>query len=128
MHAHRLPFMMQLCLRRIARAECQAACRMHAHLRFSSSVALHAAVASALVACGAPAGTCLAVVPKGPGSHEFAASLDLPLNAYEALEVAAKAECAAIDLGTLNKRQVAQKPSKQRLRACPHALCMFLIV
>ena len=68
---------------------------------------LHAdAVAGALVACSAPADTCLAVVPKGPGSHDFAASLGLPFSAYEALEVAAEAECTPIDLGTLNKRQV----------------------
>ena len=64
------------------------------------------AVAGALVACGAPADTCLAIVPKGPGSHDLAGSLGLPFNAYEALEVAAAAQCAPFDLGTLNKRQV----------------------
>ena len=79
---------------------------------------LHAiAVAGALVACNAPADTCLAVVPKGPGSHDFATSLGLPFNAYEALEIAAKAECAPIDLGTLNKRQVCY------VHPCMHAPC-----
>ncbi len=62
-------------------------------------------MAGALVACNAPAKTCLAVVPKGPGAHDLAGAFGLPFNAYEALEVAAAAQCAPIDLGTLNKRQ-----------------------
>jgi len=64
------------------------------------------AVASALVACAAPKSCCMAVVPRGPGPHDFAIYLNLPLNAIDALEIAANGDSTPIDVGLLNKEQV----------------------
>lgn len=64
------------------------------------------AVANALVACGAPEETCMGIVPRGPGPHEFAAYVDLPLNVSDALVVAASSNCYPIDVGLINKKHV----------------------
>ena len=64
------------------------------------------AVAGALIACAAPKSSCMAVVPRGPGPHDFATFLNLPLDATEALDIAANADSEPIDIGLLNKSQV----------------------
>lgn len=48
----------------------------------------------------------MAVVPRGPGPHDFATFLNLPLNATEALDIAANGDSEPIDIGLLNKSQV----------------------
>jgi hypothetical protein len=63
------------------------------------------------VACGASEETCLGIVPRGPGPHEFASYVDLPLNAADALDVAANCECYPIDVGLINKKQVVADPA-----------------
>ena len=50
----------------------------------------------------------MAVVPRGPGPHDFATFLQLPLNPTEALNIAANADSLKqpIDVGLINKSQV----------------------
>ena len=61
---------------------------------------------NALVACGAPPEACMAVVPRGQGPHDIAASLKVPTNVSEALQIAAAGSCLPLDLGALNKKKV----------------------
>ena len=56
----------------------------------------------------------MGLVPRGPGPHDIAASLKIPQNASEALQIAATGGCHPVDLGILNKNKVAGLPPLQR--------------
>ena len=64
------------------------------------------AVVNALVSCGASEACCMGVVPRGPGPHDIAASLKIPQNVSQALQIAATGQCHPVDLGVLNKKKV----------------------
>ena len=55
----------------------------------------------------------MGVVPRGPGPHDIAASLRIPQNVSQALQIAASGECHPVDLGSLNKKKVTSLPPLQ---------------
>ena len=63
----------------------------------------------------------MGLVPRGRGPHDIAASLRIPQNVSHALQIAATGECFPVDLGILNKRKVASRPSA--LQSCAH-MCL----
>lgn len=80
------------------------------------------AVVNALVSCGASEDCCMGLVPRGRGPHDTAASLRIPQNVSQALQIAATGECHPVDLGILNKKEVASKPPPQRCAQSQHGL------
>jgi len=59
----------------------------------------------------------MGLIPRGPGPHDTAASLKIPQNVSEALQIAAAGQCLPLDLGILNRKKVTSKYLMQAVPA-----------
>ena len=70
----------------------------------------------------------MGLVPRGLGPHDIAASLHIPHNVSQALQIAATAECLPVDLGTLNKKKVTGRLPMLAIQKTYWMTCKYLSI